>query len=635
MVTNSPQTTIVADSKGHIASVNQAGLNFFGYSESQLLGQPLTTLMLPAQQAEHTKVFSQQKPIDYISNVIGKTIELPAKKSDGSVLEISLTVSEYSENNQKYYIGHITDLSKIIQKQHEVESINQSLSSILNHSKDFIFLMDRQGVYLDVFTASKEHLFLPYEKIVGSHYSQCLPPTLTEKLKELLSVAQIQQREQIMEYSNLTSSGEAFYYQAVINAFELPNQESGFIVIVRDVTDLKKAQHEAELAEKIKTDFISAVSHDLRIWLNNVLSSMKLAFDLGASPEEISKYLGYINISLDNMMKLLNSILDLSKLEAHQYSLHLEETALNTELSALISPFYAQAKEKQIHFTKKVESSVSGKVVCDWNLISQILINLLSNAMKFTPKHGHVDVVVSVDQENDTDAKLNFSVSDTGPGIPAESMPKIFEPFGQLGNNQTKNKGTGLGLTLAQKKAQLMGGAIDVKSAVGRGSVFTLSVPIKLEQKKQIEKLDSASIISDFKNLGNFFNNRMVIFEDEEITALLMQTWFKKAGFNDFKIITSPEDFHDFISENSFADYPLFIVDKNIGDLDGAQVVQDLRSFPGASKKTIVMNSGDPLDAKEEKTLGKLLDGFDLKPIDYAALFKKLEKLGRERSANP
>jgi CheY-like chemotaxis protein len=335
------------------------------------------------------------------------------------------------------------------------------------------------------------------------------------------------------------------------------------------------------------------------------------------------------------MMKLLNSILDLSKLEANQFSLHLEETALNTELSALISPFYAQAKEKQIQFTEKVESSVSGKVVCDWALISQILINLLSNAIKFTPHHGRVDVVVSVEQESDIEAKLNFSVSDTGPGIPVESIPKIFEPFNQLGNKHTKNKGTGLGLTLAQKKAQLMGGAIDVKSAVGRGSVFTLSVPIKLEQKTQIERTGSGSRISDFKNLGNLFSNRVVIFEDEEITAMLMQTWFRKAGFNEFKVIASPEEFQDFLNENSFAEYPLFIVDKNIGDLEGAQVVQDLRNLPSASKKTIIMNSGDPLDPAEEKTWAALLDGFDLKPIDYEVLFKKLEKLGRERSANP
>ena len=635
LVENSPQATFVADDKGLIVSVNQAGLDFFGYTESQLLGQPLTVLMLPTQQSQHIEAFSRERRADHVSKVIGKTIELPARKHDGSSFDISLTVNEYSENQQKYYIGHITDISNIVKKQHEVENINHSLSSILNHSKDFIFLMDHQGVFLEVFTASKEHLFLPYEKIVGSHYRQCLPPLIAERLDGLLSDPQVQYKEQIMEYSNVTSSGEVIYYQATINAFTLPNQESGFIVIVRDVTELKNAKHAAEKANQDKTNLLRTVAHNGRIVLNNIAPSAKNALDPATPPADVSRYSEYLFSSIERLMKMFNSYLELDKFESHQLTVNMAPVDLNVEVTKLVSPFFSRARAQEIDFSKTVKSSVSGEVICDWDLISQILLNLLSNAMKFTQKRGQISVTISVEKKNDTEADLKFAVSDTGPGISAENIQKLFEAFSQFGDKNTKDKGTGLGLTLSQIKAQLMGGKITVHSEVGKGSTFTLIVPIKTAPVSEVKRANGIAQVSAAKDVGKYFNNRMVLIEDDEITTTIMEMYFKNVGFSEFVVISSEEEFQDFLKQGSFEEHSLFIVDKDIGGLAGGDVVQELRKLLGFSKKTIVMNSGDNLLPIEKETWGKQLDGFLIKSGDYDEFVKTLDALGRQRSANP
>jgi PAS domain S-box-containing protein len=172
----SPQSKIVIDANWKIIAVNRAGLELFGYAEEQqLVGQPLTMLMLPSQQAEHARFVEAQKVVALPSRIIGKNRELPAVKADGTVFSILLAVTEEMEGTSKYYLGEITDLSVFKEKQSQVEKVNESLSTILNSSRDFIFVLNHKGEFLEVYTRSKEHLFVPYEQLLGKHYRDCLP----------------------------------------------------------------------------------------------------------------------------------------------------------------------------------------------------------------------------------------------------------------------------------------------------------------------------------------------------------------------------------------------------------------------------------------------------------------------------
>jgi signal transduction histidine kinase/CheY-like chemotaxis protein len=246
-------------------------------------------------------------------------------------------------------------------------------------------------------------------------------------------------------------------------------------IVHKRTQELQRQKQLADAANQAKSRFLSTMSHELRTPLTSILgfSSVLLQQVFGELNDKQLNYLSAIHDSGEHLLELINDLLDLSKVEAGREELNIESVPVRDICEACMTQIQEQAEEKNLSLEWTVAPGID-TMPADMRRLKQILINLLSNAVKFTDSGG---IRLVVDQVN---SEINFSVYDTGVGIAEEDQPKLFEPFRQLDNQLDRRyEGTGLGLALSQKLAQLHGGSITVASIPGEGSCFTLHVPLQ------------------------------------------------------------------------------------------------------------------------------------------------------------
>lgn len=236
----------------------------------------------------------------------------------------------------------------------------------------------------------------------------------------------------------------------------------------------------AEATSRAKSDFLSQVSHEIRTPMNGIVGMASLCRRYADDPDRVRNYLDKIDVSSQHMLSLINDVLDMSKIESGKTKLTNAPFDLGRLLRSLTSSFYAQAKNKDIAFDIVIKGETSGRLKGDALKLNQILNNLLSNALKFTPEKGEVILTVEEIKRENGRVKLAFEVKDTGCGIASENLERIFQPFEQENSGATKTYGgTGLGLPITKTFTELMGGEITVVSQRGKGSSFRAEIPFE------------------------------------------------------------------------------------------------------------------------------------------------------------
>lgn len=236
-------------------------------------------------------------------------------------------------------------------------------------------------------------------------------------------------------------------------------------------SELQEARERAEAAWRSKSEFLAAISHEMRTPLNSVLGFSEL-LRLELAGNEMEEYANSIYSSGRHLLAMFNDLFDLAKLDARRLVLHPEDLDLRQLCEDVWAPYGAEARRKRLQGELRIDADLPRRIVVDPVRLRQIINNLLGNALKFT-RRGSVSLEVSA-----ADDMVNFAVADSGPGIPAEAHGRVFERFSQAGHGSERNaEGTGLGLAIARELAEEMGGFILLESTVGVGSVFTLVLP--------------------------------------------------------------------------------------------------------------------------------------------------------------
>lgn len=362
------------------------------------------------------------------------------------------------------------------------------------------------------------------------------------------------------------------------------------VVNVTDVTRLKSALDNAKLAEKAKTQFLANMSHEIRTPMNGVVGMAQVL--AGSSLDERQREcVGVINRSGEALVAIINDILDFSKLESGLLAIDTQHFDIGKVIDDVVVLLSATARSKGVELVLDMPSKPCRLLSGDPGRLRQVLINLIGNAIKFTP-NGVVSLGVHMRREG-TDARVKFSVTDTGIGIPKKSLKTIFGQFQQADNSTTREfGGTGLGLSISQQLVQLQGGKITVQSEVGKGSkfCFELKYPISdvsLNASPEFAKLENTPIL---------------FVDDIKINHMVMQDQLKMIGATAVCVSSGPAALKVLrkAAEKSFQ-FPLIISDYQMPGMDGLEFVRQLRQDPTIQDtKVMILSSVDTGQLKSE-----------------------------------
>ena len=367
----------------------------------------------------------------------------------------------------------------------EVNKSKAYVENLVENAADLIISTDLNDRIL-TWNRGAEVLFgYSKDEVVGNHLAILLPPERFHELEEIRSKVQISGALRDIEVRSKRKDGVMIYLSLSVSPIrDLQGKIVGFLRIAKDITEKKRYERRLKELDKMKSDFVSNVSHELRTPLTLIKGSVENMLDglTGALNEKQIRYLVRIKSNTDRLSRLINDLLDLSRIESGRVEVRptrLPLTALAEEVAEHLKPL---ATEKLIRIEVPCPDP-SATAWADRDKVTQVLVNLIGNAVKFTPPEGKVTVAI----EKNGHEYVQIAVADTGPGILPEEMNKIFAKFYQLANiDKQKPKGSGLGLAISKALVEMQGGKIWVESEMGRGSTFYFSLPAQQPFKIEI-----------------------------------------------------------------------------------------------------------------------------------------------------
>lgn len=382
-----------------------------------------------------------------------------------------------------------------------------------------------------------------------------------------------------------------------------------------------------EKAEKAKAAFLSHMSHEIRTPLNAILGFIGILKGRTTESESL-KFIETIQKSSTHLLNIINDILDLSKIESGKLSIELVAFHPRPELNPIISIYMAKAGEKKISFNLLIDSEVPKCITSDPVRIKQIVSNLLSNAIKFTPEEGSVTLHIGYDDE---DRILTIDVSDTGIGIPHSKHKKVFDAFIQAEESTTRHYGgTGLGLAICSKLVSMMGGEIELVSEEGRGSRFSVSIPIPHCVTCVIE-YDEETLLRH-KNATHVatpkprrFTGNVLLVEDNETNQMYMEIILEKLGLN-YEIA---QDGVEAVEKFQRAHYDIILMDENMPRMNGleaAKIILQIERDENRPHTPTIAVTANALQGDKEIFLEAGMDGYLSKPVEQEALYGIFEK---------
>lgn len=404
--------------------------------------------------------------------------------------------------------------------------------------------------------------------------------------------------------------------------FDGDGNVTGTVGIAVDVTERKEAEalriakRKAEEANRTKSEFLSNMSHEIRTPMNGIAGMIELA-KRKTEEQEVREYLELAQQSSEHLMHIINDVIDLSKIEAGYTELSQVPFSLRECLKATFFPLKTIAADKGLDFELTIEEAVPDRLVGDHNRLRQILENIVGNAVKFT-HHGMVTVSVHLDAANQTmgQRRLQFTVTDTGIGIPADKQDRIFESFGQIDPAiHARYGGSGLGLTICKHLVEMMGGHIWFSSAEGQGSRFSFTASLGLDRSQSTKRAASP----EAETANPVSPLRILVADDSVMNQIFIREILAEKGHE----VVIAEDGRQALQELSRQAFDLVLMDIRMPGLDGEETLRILRSNPPAGvdpQIPVIALTAYALKKDQKRFLDQGFDAYLSKPVDVQAL---------------
>ena len=635
------------DTNGIITYVNENFEKISKYSKDELIGKPHSIIKHPE---NNKKIF--ERMWETIKN--GKIWEgiIKNKTKDNKTYYQKSIIAPIIENGEIIkYVSISQDVTKLMHLKNTLAREKTLLQKTLDNTNNIILIRKNYEPYL----ANKQFFkILPFkslkefkEKHNGIHelfikkdgYFYTDDPTWDEKYKNQTLKVVIKDKE-----------GNERIFNMYISFFKL-KKEKYSIITLSDITEIEKAKQKAEEAKQIKSKFLANISHEMRNPLNSIIGYIELLKYTNLSQEQ-KDFLEKIKFSSDTLMEIINSILDFSKIESNKLEIVPIKSNLYYLVISVYNTFKPIAMKKNIDLILDINyKEVKECYVFDPLRLKQVLINLVSNAIKFTEK-GFVKIVV-----DKKDGKIVFKVIDSGIGIEKDKLNKIFEAYLQADKTTSlKYGGTGLGLNISYNLVKLMNSELKVKSEVNKGSEFYFSLELEecnshlLKNKIESIKLLNPNLKDFFTTLGiklngeievyednpwdayfklytlnenkdyhpTFENKKVLVVEDYELNAILLKTILDKLGIKSKILKEGKKALNEIKKEN----YDLVLLDITLPDISGIDVAKEIKK----EKNIPIVAITGHISEDVQKNFKNHIDDYLIKPIEHQKFMNILKK---------
>ena len=518
------------------------------------------------------------------------------------------------------------------------------LQAILENAVDAILTIDPKGCIESCNPSAFRMFGYSSEEMIGRNIKMLMPsPYRGEHDEYLINYLTTSEKKIIgigREVIGLRKDGTSFPMELAVSEVK-QNGLHSFTGIIRDISERKQtdelriAKEQTDRANEAKSEFLANMSHEIRTPLTAILGFSEVLSENLSNPDDIEA-IQTIQRNGKHLLKLINDILDLSKIEAEKLDFECIDVPLCQLVIEIISLMRVQADEKGLSLEVGFSTRIPKSIQSDPTRIRQIVINLISNAIKFTDA-GEVRLRVCLLDENGSTPKIQFEVIDCGIGIEEEAIEKLFTPFSQADSSTTRRfGGTGLGLTISSRLAKLLGGEVVVKSVLGKGSVFTATIATgSLEAVTMLENLSEAALKSQQTSKTSPQNNsnlncRILLAEDGVDNQRLISFVLNRAGA-EVTLAENGQIAVDFALKASAegSPYDVILMDMQMPVLDGYDAARHLRN-EGYSGPIIALTA-HAMATDRQKCIDAGCNDYATKPIDRKKL---IELVGRYASRN-
>lgn len=399
------------------------------------------------------------------------------------------------------------------------------------------------------------------------------------------------------------------------------------LVIEQRTKDLKHSLLKAQNSDKVKSTFLANMSHEIRTPLNAIIGFSEVLSSNSRIDQESRKQALIVEDSAKSLLIIINDILDVSKIESGNFEINLSQTSLKDVSKNVFDLFFSKAKNKQIVLSYNFDEQTPPCIMSDAIRVKQVLSNLISNSIKFTPNHGQIELNISVLEKSETNARIRFLVKDNGIGIASNNFDKIFEPFVQADDQSNrKYEGTGLGLSICQHIIQSLNSSLKVESTVGEGSVFWFDLDFEIcEDSLYLKPLEDIS--NETNNLEEtVLKGNILVAEDNLLNQELIKYFLEELNL-EFTMVANGLHAVEKFKEDKFS---MILMDINMPILNGLEAFKIIREYEKENNlKPIFITAITASDIKEqkEKYLELGMNEYLIKPLSFDVLKKLIFKV--------
>lgn len=576
------------DVQSRIFDCNPAAERVSGYSKAELLGQPIDFLQPPGESP-----FIKEQVHEDLERTGRWSGERVFVRKDGTegVSETVIVLMRDEAGQPFAFLSSSHDITERKLAEEALRASEQKFRAIFEKTLDAIFIIDREGRFVEVNPAAARLTGHDEAELSQMSYHDFRGHGATTGL-ELLWQEFLLKRHGTGEIAFQNVDGEVKEVEYFGKADFTPGYH---LAVVHDITERKRAEEErlareaAEQANRAKSEFISRMSHELRTPLNAILGFSQLLQISELTPKQ-SQNVGYVMKAGEHLLALINEVLDIARIEAGHSAISLEPVEVREAIRECLELIEPMATQRDISLSRGNSLDCPWHVMADRQRLRQVLLNVMSNAVKYNRQGG--TLALSCEEEGE---RLRIRVTDTGPGISRDKLVKLFTPFERLGVEGTGVEGTGLGLALSKHIVEAMGGTLSVESEVGSGSTFLVDLAIADSPVQQLEKLQTGPLAG----VRQPNRERTILYVEDNLSNLKLIEGILDT-LKGTRLLTAMQG--TLAIEIARQQQPeLILLDLHLPDMNGAEVLKRLQEDPRTSAIPVVVVSADVTRSQIER----------------------------------